>query len=215
MSSVATMGDSSDETDDAFLGEPIFKKTPSQNDNAVEKPESIRKTIAKREERKKEEQSDFLNSIIEKATHRKERNERIRIMKAKEGAAAKGSEKVEKTSKKAVIRRKELLCDLYYHIIFSSAKEIAFFKLSHAILDLLSINMPIEDVDSINTSTIACPSEFGERYHILTKKFDDLLEKVVLTKEAYDRAVKGLDILKWEVNQVLDEDIDKHYTWEW
>lgn len=29
MSSVATMGDSSDETDDAFLGEPIFKKTPS------------------------------------------------------------------------------------------------------------------------------------------------------------------------------------------
>ena len=213
------MDDSSDEADDALLGEPVFKKkkTPSQNDkHAVGKPESIRKTIAKREERKKEEQSDFLKSIIEKATHRKERNERIRsIMKAEAEAAAKGSDKGEKTSHKAFDRRKELLGDLYYPIIYLSAQEIAFFKLAHAILDLLSINMPIDDVDSINTSTITCPDEFGERYDILIEKFADVLEKVVLTKEAYDRAVKGLDVLKWEVNEVLDEDRDKHYKWEW
>uniref|UniRef100_A0A7S0AP73 Uncharacterized protein n=1 Tax=Minutocellus polymorphus TaxID=265543 RepID=A0A7S0AP73_9STRA len=103
----------------------------------------------------------------------------------------------------------------YEHIIFSSVEAPRFFKLAHAILDiLLTSNVPVGDIESIDTSAISFPDDYADRYKVLTGKFDDLLFMASRSAEEYARADTALSQLKWEVDQFLDEERDKHYTWE-
>ena len=207
----AAMGDSSDDADEALLGEPVFKKrAASFSSKGVEGPNTMRDILTQREERKQQKQIDFLDSIVEKnARRRKERCEMKSIHEHEMHS------NTVKTSPEILYLQKKLLrhSPHFGHIIPSSASDMNLFKLAHAILDLLSMNVPVEDVESINTSAVPCPKDYAERYQILNRKFKDVTQKSSLTKEAWDRAMKGFDVLIYEVGQMLAEEVDKHIKW--
>lgn len=219
-----------DDSDDDDLPGPIFARSgpncQGEENSSNAQPERIREVVTRRKKHKDCEQLTFLDAILKNEADRKKRRERrqagrdMQIRSSERShtcdhdARNRDGERAARNQKVKALMRSRLA--FYEHIVISSAQTPRFFKLAHAILDvLLTSYISVDDIDSIDTSIISYPDSFAARHNILTEKFDDLLYIASRSAKECARADTALSLLKWEVDQVLDEERDKHFKWEW